>query len=240
MHRLTKPHVRQVSFAFTLIELLVVVSIIALLVSILMPALGKARESAKKTMCLSNLKNAYVALEMYAINNNDIAMPVRVCVNDYPRLWVDLISLYIDQDENSILYASAPQIPKNTLIVCPANIMMRTQSTIYAVGYAMNANRGLDWRYCGSDGDNCKVIKQSTIPSPSSKIVLSDSYSFWDSTVSFRTISWFTDLAYPGVNYCVGLNIHKDDGANFLWQDGHSSPEKKQNWRDNWWILKRP
>lgn len=52
--------------AFTLIELLVVVSIIALLVSILLPALAKARDSAKRTVCLSNFKAFGVACHMYA------------------------------------------------------------------------------------------------------------------------------------------------------------------------------
>ena len=56
--------------AFTLIELLVVVSIIALLVSILMPALNKARDQAKKTVCSSNLRSLTMAMIYYCDDNN--------------------------------------------------------------------------------------------------------------------------------------------------------------------------
>ena len=56
---------------FTLIELLVVISIIALLVSVLMPSLNRARDNAKRTVCASNLKSIGQGVMIYASDNDD-------------------------------------------------------------------------------------------------------------------------------------------------------------------------
>ncbi|MCF7957123.1 MAG: type II secretion system GspH family protein, partial [Phycisphaerae bacterium] len=56
---------------FTLIELLVVISIIALLVAILMPALGKAREQSKKAVCMSNLSQWGKIFGLFLADNED-------------------------------------------------------------------------------------------------------------------------------------------------------------------------
>jgi len=57
--------------AFTLIELLVVVAIIALLIAILLPSLGKAREQTRRTICGTNLKGQGLAFAIYAGQYND-------------------------------------------------------------------------------------------------------------------------------------------------------------------------
>ncbi len=62
---------RQHSHAFTLIELLVVISIIALLVALLLPALGKARDAARAAMCLSNHRQMMIAHVSYTAEYRD-------------------------------------------------------------------------------------------------------------------------------------------------------------------------
>lgn len=63
---------RRLSSAFTLIELLVVVAIIALLISILLPALGNAREQGKRAVCAANLRSLVQGYTYYAADNRDV------------------------------------------------------------------------------------------------------------------------------------------------------------------------
>ncbi len=113
---------------FTLVELMVVMAIISLLMSILLPALGKAREQARRTVCLANLRSVGQGLYVYANENNgalvpgDSAVPwdVWAQVTEGPRCGVDMD--YRQVNLGHLLHTNVLPIPSDddNVLFCPS------------------------------------------------------------------------------------------------------------------------
>ena len=100
------------SRAFTLVELLVVIGIIALLISILLPSLQRAREQANTIKCLSNLRQVGLAMQMYANANGGVFVPVAYegLGTDNGRFWFNNLS-----EQNYLVGNDSP----GTVYMCP-------------------------------------------------------------------------------------------------------------------------
>lgn len=219
---------------FTLVELLVVISIIALLLSILMPSLQKAREAAKRIGCGSNLRQCGLALLMYTEDNNGYFPPHRVVmggtwpdflqVNTFERLAPYIGVKWTTKDMWDDFNKKTRAIKVNPVFLCPSD---RTPyvgfhiATSYGTNLAADKTRfkngdGLSYLDAGDEvrsGRNYSRRISEIRRSLSEVVYVGDSN--WD------IIYCWPDPLDPDMISPMGVEYRHSNGANVLWGDGH-------------------
>ncbi|MCF6175961.1 MAG: prepilin-type N-terminal cleavage/methylation domain-containing protein [Victivallaceae bacterium] len=223
-----KPH-------FTLIELLVVIAIIAILASMLLPALNAAREKAKLISCLSNEKQIMLSWQSFTMDNNDrpppyvVSNPPSTIINqrnytiDQGKTWVSLMREYLPLGgmtyNGSNYWNVIPVKARSGIIHCPSDTKLPLYEWNTQYGMLMFNIGGRNW------GAKKGLGTMSEIRKPSGKAV------YGDSKYQGVSTAYFGSYVIAQDNYAYWAFLRHGGKMNFSFADGHSKTYSEGEWR---------
>ena len=188
---------------FTLIELLVVIAIIAILAAILFPVFAKAREKARATSCLSNLKQLGLAAMMYAQDYDE--MYVSHCHRDYANPPYPVYAYWFEMLQ--------PYVKNWTVIICPSHGgAVGGHGTVGSYGYICSG-----FTYDPEDPNFVGIAYYGSLASiyrPTEMIMIGETYA-----ASCRVCPDYHTHPFPPVKLIERRHM---EGSNYMFFDGHA------------------
>jgi general secretion pathway protein G len=189
--------------AFTLVELLVSLAIIILLVSITIPIVGKVRESSHSTECQSNLRQMFVATQLWSLDNSN-KLPTR-SYQFYTQIWP---YAYPERaDALPIQWGNPPETLKHTIFECPS---------VYDDDLAVKRSYGINRLILADSGNLSWPLYMHQIETPEKTVC------YGDVEASSELNPVYSLPSFPGRS-SSSLNGRHHGSANVVFFDGHTA-----------------
>lgn len=238
--------------AFTLIELLVVIAVIALLLAILLPALGRARDMGQRMVCGNHLRNMGMATVLYADDCDGWYVPIiyrpKGAGSQEQVGWPSnqLFRKLLGYKDKEGTGDSGWNAPKEFLCPSDRTSKMEMADRLYPnyISYAANIT---DWYYTNWYDFGYAGHKNTSVPQPAMRAFFGESNDWWmwwrgaNYEKGWDVLHQDTIMPYKDVG-CDGPTLYRHgEGANFAFYDGHMEHMKKDKvWNIDDWGGGRP